>query len=253
MPAGTRNRMPKRKNEKERPEICRLIATFVVLNYNRKRMSVIVSPSLLSADFLNLGRDVEMVNESAAGWMHLDIMDGVFVPNISYGLPIVSAVKKIARKPLDVHLMIVQPERYVEAFQKAGADILTVHIEASPHLHRTLQHIKSLGMKAGVALNPHTPVSSLEDIIQDIDVVLIMSVNPGFGGQSFIGHSLKKVEKLKQLIGQSGSRALIEVDGGVNLQTGKQLVDAGANALVAGSFVFNSADPQTTIGELNKL
>ena len=216
-------------------------------------MSVIVSPSLLSADFLNLGRDVEMVNESAAGWMHLDIMDGVFVPNISYGLPIVSAVKKIARKPLDVHLMIVQPERYVEAFQKAGADILTVHIETSPHLHRTLQHIKSLGMKAGVALNPHTPVSSLEDIIQDIDVVLIMSVNPGFGGQSFIGHSLKKVEKLKQLIGQSGSQALIEVDGGVNLQTGKQLVDAGANALVAGSFVFNSADPQTTIEELNKL
>lgn len=253
MPAGTRNRTPKRKNEKERPEICRLIATFVVLNYNRKIMSVIVSPSLLSADFLNLGRDVEMVNESAAGWMHLDIMDGVFVPNISYGLPIVSAVKKIARKPLDVHLMIVQPERYVEAFQKAGADILTVHIEASPHLHRTLQHIKSLGMKAGVALNPHTPVSSLEDIIQDIDVVLIMSVNPGFGGQSFIGHSLKKVEKLKQLIGQSGSQALIEVDGGVNLQTGKQLVDAGANALVAGSFVFNSADPQTTIEELNKL
>ncbi|MBD9178253.1 MAG: ribulose-phosphate 3-epimerase [Odoribacter splanchnicus] len=214
---------------------------------------MIVSPSLLSADFLNLGRDVEMVNESAAGWMHLDIMDGVFVPNISYGLPIVSAVKKIACKPLDVHLMIVQPERYVEAFQKAGADILTVHIEASPHLHRTLQHIKSLGMKAGVALNPHTPVSSLEDIIQDIDVVLIMSVNPGFGGQSFIGHSLKKVEKLKQLIGQSGSQALIEVDGGVNLQTGRQLVDAGANALVAGSFVFNSADPQTTIEELNKL
>lgn len=253
MPAGTRNRTPKRKNEKERPEICRLIATFVPINYNRKRMSVIVSPSLLSADFLNLGRDVEMVNESAAGWMHLDIMDGVFVPNISYGLPIVSAVKKIARKPLDVHLMIVQPERYVEAFQKAGADILTVHIEASPHLHRTLQHIKSLGMKAGVALNPHTPVSSLEDIIQDIDVILIMSVNPGFGGQSFIGHSLKKVEKLKQLIGQSGSQALIEVDGGVNLQTGKQLVDAGANALVAGSFVFNSADPQTTIEELNKL
>lgn len=253
MPAGTRNRTPKRKNEKERPEICRLIATFVSINYNRKRMSVIVSPSLLSADFLNLGRDVEMVNESAAGWMHLDIMDGVFVPNISYGLPIVSAVKKIARKPLDVHLMIVQPERYVEAFQKAGADILTVHIEASPHLHRTLQHIKSLGMKAGVALNPHTPVSSLEDIIQDIDVVLIMSVNPGFGGQSFIGHSLKKVEKLKQLIGQSGSQALIEVDGGVNLQTGKQLVNAGANALVAGNFVFNSADPQTTIEELNKL
>lgn len=216
-------------------------------------MSVIVSPSLLSADFLNLGRDVEIVNDSAAGWIHLDIMDGVFVPNISYGLPIVSQVKKIARKPLDVHLMIVQPERYAEAFQKAGADILTVHLEASPHLHRTLQHIKSLGMKAGVALNPHTPVNSLEDIIQDIDVVLIMSVNPGFGGQSFIEHSVKKVEKLKRLIEQTGSKTLIEVDGGVNLQTGKQLVEAGADALVAGSFVFNSADPQAIIEKLNKL
>lgn len=216
-------------------------------------MSVIVSPSLLSANFLNLGRDVEIVNDSAAGWIHLDIMDGVFVPNISYGLPIVSQVKKIARKPLDVHLMIVQPERYAEAFQKAGADILTVHLEASPHLHRTLQHIKSLGMKAGVALNPHTPVNSLEDIIQDIDVVLIMSVNPGFGGQSFIEHSVKKVEKLKRLIEQTGSKTLIEVDGGVNLQTGKQLVEAGADALVAGSFVFNSADPQAIIEKLNKL
>lgn len=253
MQAGIQTRKPERKNEKESPQICRLIATFAILNYNNNRMSVIVSPSLLSADFLNLGRDVEMVNESAAGWMHLDIMDGVFVPNISYGLPIVSQVKKIARKPLDVHLMIVQPERYAEAFQQAGADILTVHIEVSTHLHRTLQLIKSLGMKAGVALNPHTPVSSLEDIIQDIDVVLIMSVNPGFGGQSFIGHSLKKVEKLKQLIGQTGSHTLIEVDGGVNLQTGKQLVEAGADALVAGSFVFNSADPQTTIEALSKL
>lgn len=253
MQAGIQTRKPERKNEKESPQICGLIAIFAILNYNNNRMSVIVSPSLLSADFLNLGRDVEMVNESAAGWMHLDIMDGVFVPNISYGLPIVSQVRKIARKPLDVHLMIVQPERYVEAFQQAGADILTVHIEASTHLHRTLQLIKSLGMKAGVALNPHTPVSSLEDIIQDIDVVLIMSVNPGFGGQSFIGHSLKKVEKLKQLIGQTGSHTLIEVDGGVNLQTGKQLVEAGADALVAGSFVFNSADPQTTIEALSKL
>ena len=253
MPAGTLTRKPKRKNEKESPKICGLIATFVKVNHNRNRMSVIVSPSLLSADFLNLGRDVEMVNESAAGWMHLDIMDGVFVPNISYGLPIVSQVKKIARKPLDVHLMIVQPERYVEAFRQAGADILTVHLEASTHLHRTLQHIKSVGMKAGVALNPHTPVNSLEDIIQDIDVVLVMSVNPGFGGQSFIEHSLKKVEKLKRLIEQTGSSALIEVDGGVNLQTGQQLVAAGANALVAGSFVFNSADPKTTIEELSKL
>lgn len=216
-------------------------------------MSVIVSPSLLSADFLNLGRDVEMVNESAAEWMHLDIMDGVFVPNISYGLPVVAQIKKIARKPLDVHLMIVQPEKYVEAFREAGADILTVHIEASVHLHRTIQHIRSLGMKAGVALNPHTPVRSLEDIIQDIDVVLIMSVNPGFGGQSFISHSLQKVEKLKQLIAQTGSKTLIEVDGGVNLQTGRQLVDAGANALVAGSFVFNSANPPATIQSLSEL
>lgn len=216
-------------------------------------MSVIVSPSLLSADFLNLGRDVEMVNESAAEWMHLDIMDGVFVPNISYGLPIVSQIKAIARKPLDVHLMIVQPERYVEAFHQAGADILTVHIEASTHLHRTLQHIKSLNMKAGVALNPHTPVNALEDIIQDIDVVLVMSVNPGFGGQSFIEHSLRKVEKLKQLIRTSGSATLIEVDGGVNYQTGRQLVDAGADALVAGSFVFNSSDPRNTIQGLRAL
>lgn len=216
-------------------------------------MSVIVSPSLLSADFLHLGRDVEMVNESAAEWMHLDIMDGVFVPNISYGLPIVSQIKSIARKPLDVHLMIVQPEKYVEAFHQAGADILTVHIEASTHLHRVLQHIKSLNMKAGVALNPHTPVSALEDIIQDTDVVLVMSVNPGFGGQSFIEHSLRKVEKLKKLIQETGSSTLIEVDGGVNLQTGRQLIDAGADALVAGSFVFNSSNPQATIQNLKQL
>lgn len=216
-------------------------------------MSVIVSPSLLSADFLHLGRDVEMVNESDAEWMHLDIMDGVFVPNISYGLPIVSQIKRIARKPLDVHLMIVQPEKYVEAFHQAGADILTVHIEASTHLHRTLQHIKSLNMKTGVALNPHTPVSALEDIIQDTDVVLVMSVNPGFGGQSFIEHSLRKVEKLKQLIKETGSATLIEVDGGVNLQTGQQLIDAGADALVAGSFVFNSPNPQAAIQGLRQL
>ena len=163
-------------------------------------MSVIVSPSMLSADFLHLGKDVRMVNESLADWIHLDIMDGVFVPNISYGLPIVAQIKKVARKPLDVHLMIVQPEKYIEEFHKAGADILTVHLETSPHLHRTIQEIKSYGMQAGVALNPHTPVNQLEDIIQDIDVVLIMSVNPGFGGQSFIEHSLAKVRKLKQLM-----------------------------------------------------
>ena len=207
-------------------------------------MSVIVSPSLLAADFMNLGKDVEMVDRSKADWIHLDIMDGVFVPNISYGLPVVSQIKKIARKPLDVHLMIVQPERYIEAFHKAGADILTVHLEASTHLHRTLQQIKALGMKAGVALNPHTPVSLLEDIIQDIDVVLIMSVNPGFGGQSFIEHSLEKVKKLK---------ALIQIDGGVNFETGRELVTAGADALVAGSFVFKSEDPEATIAGLKNL
>ncbi len=216
-------------------------------------MSTIVSPSMLSADFLNLGKDVCMVNESRADWIHLDIMDGVFVPNISYGLPIVSQIKKTATKPLDVHLMIVQPERYVEAFQKAGADILTVHLEASTHLHRTIQQIKACGMKAGVALNPHTPVNQLEDIIQDIDVVLVMSVNPGFGGQSFITHALEKVKKLKSLITATGSRCLIEVDGGVNLETGQQLVTAGADALVAGSFVFKSADPVATIQALKEL
>lgn len=216
-------------------------------------MSTIVSPSMLSADFLNLGKDVSMVNESRADWIHLDIMDGVFVPNISYGLPIVSQIKKTATKPLDVHLMIVQPERYVEAFQKAGADILTVHLEASTHLHRTIQQIKACGMKAGVALNPHTPVNQLEDIIQDIDVVLVMSVNPGFGGQSFITHALEKVKKLKSLITATGSRCLIEVDGGVNLETGQQLVTAGADALVAGSFVFKSADPVATIQALKEL
>lgn len=216
-------------------------------------MSTIISPSLLSADFLNLEKDVEMLNRSEADWFHLDVMDGVFVPNISYGMPIISQIKKKAAKPLDVHLMIVQPERYIEDFHKAGADILTVHIEASTHLHRTLQNIKSFGMKAGVALNPHTPINQLEDIIQDIDLVLVMSVNPGFGGQSFIEHSLEKVRKLKELITQSGSHTCIEVDGGVNLKTGKQLIDAGADALVAGSFVFQSASPEETIKDLKNL
>ena len=216
-------------------------------------MSVIVSPSLLSADFLHLGRDVEMVNESPADWFHLDVMDGVFVPNISYGLPVISAIKKTAAKPLDVHLMIVQPERYIDAFRQAGADILTVHLEACTHLHRTLQCIRDAGMKAGVALNPHTAVHLLEDIIREIDLVLIMSVNPGFGGQSFIEGSLDKVRKLKDMIGKSGSKALIEVDGGVNLETGRKLTEAGADALVAGSFVFNAPDPKVVIGELKKL
>ena len=216
-------------------------------------MSVIVSPSLLSADFLHLSKDIEMVNRSQADWFHLDIMDGVFVPNISYGLPVVSQIKKIATKPLDVHLMIVQPERYVEAFHKAGADILTVHYETCTHLHRTIQQIKSQGMKAGVSLNPHTPVSLLEDVIEDIDVVLLMSVNPGFGGQSFIEQTINKVDKLKKLIMESNSHTLIEIDGGVNFETGKRLVNAGADALVAGSFVFNATDPEANIKGLKEL
>ena len=216
-------------------------------------MSVIVSPSLLSADFLHLSKDIEMVNHSQADWFHLDIMDGVFVPNISYGLPVVSQIKKMATKPLDVHLMIVQPERYVEAFHKAGADILTVHYEACTHLHRTIQQIKAQGMKAGVSLNPHTPVSLLEDVIEDIDVVLLMSVNPGFGGQSFIEQTINKVDKLKKLIMESNSHTLIEIDGGGNFETGKRLVNAGADALVAGSFVFNSPDPEANIKGLKEL
>ena len=215
-------------------------------------MSVIVSPSLLSADFLHLSKDIEMVNRSQADWFHLDIMDGVFVPNISYGLPVVSQIKKMATKPLDVHLMIVQPERYVEAFHKAGADILTVHYEACTHLHRTIQQIKAQGMKAGVSLNPHTPVSLLEDVIEDIDVVLLMSVNPGFGGQSFIEQTINKVDKLKKLIMESNSHTLIEIDGGVNFETGKRLVNAGADALVAGSFVFNTPDPEANIKGLKE-
>lgn len=208
---------------------------------------------MLAADFMNLGKEVEMVNRSEAEWVHLDIMDGVFVPNISYGLPVVEQIKKASRKVLDVHLMIVQPERYVEAFRKAGADILTVHAEASTHLHRTLQQIKACGMKAGVALNPHTPVGTLEDIIGEADVVLVMSVNPGFGGQSFIAHAVEKVRKLKRLIEKTGSGALIEVDGGVNTETGRLLVEAGADALVAGSFVFRSEHPEETVRELKEL
>lgn len=216
-------------------------------------MEVIVSPSLLSADFLRLGKDVEMVNASCADWFHLDIMDGVFVPNISYGLPVTAQIKKAARKPLDVHLMIVHPERYIEDFRKAGADILTVHYEACVHLHRTIQQIKAAGMKAGVALNPHTPVGLLEDIIGEIDVVLLMSVNPGFGGQSFIEHTVEKVKKLKRLVASAGANTLVEIDGGVNFETGRRLVEAGADALVAGSFVFNSPDPAGRIEGLKKL
>lgn len=216
-------------------------------------MSTIVSPSVLSADFANLERDTKMLNESKAEWIHIDIMDGQFVPNISFGLPVLKAISKHATKVIDVHLMIATPDDYLEDFKDAGADILTVHYEACPHLHRTIQRIKDLGMKAGVALNPHTPVHLLTDIIQDLNLVLIMSVNPGFGGQKFIPHAIEKVKELKALITAKKSSALIEIDGGVNLDTGKLLVDAGADALVAGSFVFGSDNPVETIAKLNQL
>lgn len=214
---------------------------------------MILAPSLLAADFGNLQQSIEMVNASAADWFHIDIMDGVFVPNISYGMPVLSVIQKHAAKPLDVHLMIIDPDRYISTFAKLGSDILTVHYEACTHLHRTVQAIKSEGMKAGVALNPHTPVSVLEDIICDIDVVLIMSVNPGFGGQSFIENTYKKVYQAKTLIQQAGAHALIEVDGGVTLKNAPTLLEAGAKALVAGSFVFNAPNPTETIASMKLL
>ena len=216
-------------------------------------MAHLISPSVLSCDFANIQRDVEMINNSNADWFHVDVMDGVFVPNISFGFPVIEAIKKHAKKPLDVHLMIQNPDQYVEQFKKSGADILTVHYEACTHLHRTIQAIKEAGMKAGVALNPHTPVALLEDVIEELDLVLIMSVNPGFGGQKFIQNALVKVAQVKELIILKKSKALIEVDGGVNLVTGKELVKAGADVLVAGSFVFNSENPTITIDSLKNI
>ena len=215
--------------------------------------SKIIAPSMLACNFGKLEEEIDLVNKSEAGWFHIDVMDGVFVPNISFGTPVMEVFKKYARKTLDVHLMIVNPERYVQKFAELGSEILTVHLEASTHLHRTVENIKNNGMKSGVAINPHTPVSSLNAIITDIDLVCLMSVNPGFGGQSFIENTYKKVEELRSLIEKTNSRALIEVDGGVNNENAKQLFDSGANVLVAGSSVFKSEDPISTISYLNSL
>jgi ribulose-phosphate 3-epimerase len=215
-------------------------------------MKPIIAPSILSADFANLQKDVEMLNRSEADYIHVDIMDGVFVPNISFGIPVTQAIHKHAQKPLDVHLMIVEPDKYLQAFKDAGAEIISVHYEACTHLHRTLQHIRQLGCKAGVAINPHTPVSLLEDVITEIDLVCIMSVNPGFGGQKFIERTYQKVRDLKAIIEKHGASTLIEIDGGVNADNAPKLMEAGADVLVAGSFVFGSQNPEQTIADLKK-
>ena len=211
----------------------------------------LIAPSMLAADFSNLARDIGVVNQSDADWFHLDVMDGVFVPNISFGMPVIKSMAKHTTKPLDVHLMIVEPDRYIQTFADLGADVLTVHVEACTHLHRSLQSIKAKGMKAGVALNPHTPVASLSHIIADIDLVCLMSVNPGFGGQSFIEATYEKVRELRTLIDENKASTLIEIDGGVTNQNASQLVAAGADVLVAGSYVFSASDPTATIANLS--
>jgi len=223
------------------------------LQETQQSMSKLIAPSILAADFANLQRDCEMLNRSDADWFHIDIMDGVFVPNISFGMPVLRDIAKHATKTIDCHLMIVDPDRYVKAFADLGCDILTVHFEACTHLHRTLQNIKANGMKAGVALNPHTSVDHLKDTIKDIDLVCVMSVNPGFGGQSFIENTYDKVKELKELIESKGASTLIEIDGGVTDKNAKQLIDAGADVLVAGSYVFKSSDQEKTVKELRAL
>ena len=226
--------------------------SFKALLFNTMK-NTLIAPSVLAADFGNLQRDIEMINQSQADWFHIDIMDGVFVPNISFGMPVLDVINKHAKKTIDVHLMIVQPERYIKTFAKLGANILTVHYEASTHLHRTLQEIKAEGMKAGVAINPHTNVNLLEDCIKDIDLVCIMSVNPGFGGQSFIENTYTKVKQLKEIISRNQATTLIEIDGGVTSKNAKQLVEVGADVLVTGSFVFNSENPIATIENLKEI
>lgn len=212
----------------------------------------IIAPSLLASNFLRLEDECRMINESEAGWFHLDVMDGRFVPNISFGLPVIAQISKVAQKPCDVHLMILEPERYAEAFKAAGADHLSVHIEACPHLHRNIQQIRSLGMKAGVAVNPHTPIDSLRDILGDVDIVLLMSVNPGFGGQSFIPHTLHKIRELRRWIDDNKLDVKIEIDGGVTLENAARITEAGADVLVAGNTVFGSKDPKATIARLKQ-